>query len=421
MEKRKQRKKRESKEITALPLPLSKLVMAKTEKEKTECAEWMVKTNTILEELETKKVNSLLTCDEEESGCGCSGDGGSTSKGTLTDLIVLIDTSGSVSSSATAISNAVSLAIEEAKASCEPDLKITFLGLEGTWSGTVFTQNHRDYIFGLHGTVPLAADRPPSGYKSEQGANAIEDLSTYADWREGACRAIFYISDEELDGSSPRGDFANETAETNAAIVTANANNVTVFAHHLTYQNLAPAILDNYRDLCEKTGGKVYFSSAPSREEYIELLTEVICNSCGINTCKEVDFSEVKPCISIKWGDSECDCLESSDYEIMTLTVCNCYSNLTFSNFKISMIEVVDADGKPVSILPNGTPSIKVHPIGVYCFGDIAPCSCVTREFVIINEGAKEGEYHINLKGICYDISKSEYLEECFKFNICKD
>ncbi len=85
------------------------------------------------------------------------------------------------------------------------------------------------------------------------------------------------------------------------------------------------------------------------------------------------------------------------------------------------MIEVVDADGKPVKMLPNGTPSVKIHPIGIFCFGDIEPCSCITREFVLINEGAKEGEYHINLKGVCYDITKTEHTEQCFRFNICKD
>lgn len=421
MAKRKQRKKAENKKVAALPLPLPESVKALADKERADCKEWTTKTNSILEKLVTSKVNNMSNCDDKHDDCGCDGKEGATSKGKVIDLIVLIDTSGSVYSSARAVSDAVSLAIEDAISSCDPDLKITFLGVDGIWPGTAFAQSHRDYIYGLHGTVPMAADRPPAGYKTEQGANAIEDLSKYAEWRDGACRAIFYISDEELDGNVPRKDFAHETAETNAAISEANANNVTVFAHHLTYQKLDPAILENYRDLCHKTGGEVYFSNAPSQDEYVKLLTEVICNSCGINRCKEVDLSEVNPCISIKWGDSECDCLESSDYEVMTLTVCNCYSNLTFSNFKISMIEVVDADGKPVKMLPNGTPSVKIHPIGVFCFGDIEPCSCITREFVLINEGAKEGEYQINLKGICYDITKTEHTEQCFRFNICKD
>ncbi|AFL82014.1 hypothetical protein Aeqsu_2559 [Aequorivita sublithincola DSM 14238] len=414
---KKQAKKVESKKATALP----KALKVKKDLDKGSCKEWTEKTNALLEELAAAKVNSLSHCDDDEKGCGCGGHGGSTSSGAKTDLIVLIDTSGSMGTSANAISDAVSVAIEEAKNSCNPDLEITFLGVDGIWPGTVFTQSHRDYIVGLHGTVPLAGDRPPSGYSTELGANAIEDLSKYAKWRKDACRAIFYISDEELDGSSPRNDFAQETAETNAAIASANANNVTVFAHHLTYQNLHVNILENYKDLCHDTGGEVYFSSTPNMEEYIKLLTEVICNACGVDRCKEADLSKIEPCISIKWGDSDCDCIESSDYEVMTITVCNCFTNLKFSNFKISMIEVLDTDGNAVPTLPNGTPSVKIHPIGVYCFGDIEPCSCVSREFVIINEGAKEGKYQIKLRGVCFGITKMEETEACFSFTICKD
>ena len=97
----------------------------------------------------------------------------------------------------------------------------------------------------------------------------------------------------------------------------------------------------------------------------------------------------------------------------MTQTVCNCFSNIKFSDFKVSMIEVLNKDGKPVALLPNGSPSVKLLPIGIYCFGDIEPCSCVTREFILINEGAKEGKYQINLKGICYDIKNSIHTEQC--------
>jgi hypothetical protein len=386
------------------------------------CKEYNKLTNAILEERNKLKVNSLSHCDEKDKGCGCSGHDSGNPAGQKTDLIVLIDTSGSMGGAAALVSDAVKAAIAEAKKACDPDLEITFLGVDGTWTGTAFTQSHRDYITGIHGAVTLSADLNHVGYKPEQGANAIEDLSKYAKWREDACRAIFYISDEELDSIDPRNDFVNETAVTNAAIISAVANNVTVFAHHLTYQHLAPQIIQNYKDLCYNTGGDVYFSDAANKDEYVKLLSEVICNSCGKDTCTELTFPEIKPCISIKWGDSKCDCIESSDYEIMTLTVCNCYTNIKFSNFVISMLEVLDADGKPVPTLPNGTPSVKIHPIGIYCFGNIEPCSCVSREFVIINEGAKEGKYRIVLKGVCFDIIRS-YTDDksCFSFTICKD
>lgn len=375
--------------------------------------------NKILLERSNSKVNPMKPIGEEK-GCGCKKGGGGA--GSKTDLIVLIDTSGSMGRSAKAVSDAVADAIEIAKRKCSPDLKITFLGVDGVWSGTVFYTSHRDYIYGIKGTIPLSADKIPVGFKREQGANAIEDLSKYSDWREGACRAIFYISDEELDSISPRNDFANETLATNAAITAANASDVTVFAHHLTYQKLAPQIIQNYKDLCDKTGGEAYFSSTPNKEEYTRLLSDAICNACGKSTCKEVEFPELEPCISVKWGDSECDCIESSDHEVMTLTVCNCYSNVVFRNFNIAMIEVLDAEGNPVPALPNGTPSVKVHPIGTHCFGDIEPCSCVTREFVIILEGAKAGKYQCVVKGIHFEIAKLYGKSSTlFEFEICKD
>jgi len=387
------------------------------------CQDSISRVNALLEERRKLKINTLENCDEKHENCNCGDESHGNPVGQKTDLIILVDTSGSMGHSASLIDNAVKKAIASAKKTCEPDLRLIFLGVDGTTPGTVFSQSHRDYIYGIHGTgTVLQADLNHVGYKPEQGANAIEDLSKFADWRDGACRAIFYISDEELDSWSPRNDFANETAATNAAITEANANDVTIFAHYITDQNLDPLIKQNYEDLCYNTGGELYSSNTPSEKEYIKLLTEVICNSCGKSVCKEIKLPEIKPCIEIKWGDSECDCLESSDYEVMTLTVCNCYKNIRFDNFIISMIEVVDENEKPVALLPNGTPSVKIHPVGVYCFGEIEPCSCVTREFVIINEGAKEGKYKLKLKGICFDISIPKRTEEeCFEFVICKD
>lgn len=385
------------------------------------CKELVNQVNETLENRKNSKSNTLSHCDSKVKKCNCDDKSGN-SKGKKTDLIVLIDASGSMGTSAKAISDAVDKAAKEAEKKCSPDLRLIFLGVDGVWSGTKFNQSHRKYIESLHGPgVVLSADKNHVGLKTEQGANAIEDLSKYADWRAGACRAIFYISDEELDSVSPRNDFANETAVTKAAIAEANSNNVTVFAHHLTYQNLATQIIQNYKDLCGDTGGKVYFSNAPSQKEYVNLLTEVICNSCGISACKTIEMPKAKPCISIKWGDSDCDCLESSDVEVMTLTVCNCYTNIKFQNFIISKVEVLDSTGNPVLLLPNGTPSIKLHPIGIYCFGDIEPCSCVTREFVLLTEGAKAGKYKVKISGICYDVCLNYSTEECFEFKVCKD
>jgi hypothetical protein len=369
------------------------------------------------------KKNHLEHCDEtEEAGCAC---GGSTGSGlaAMVDLIVLIDTSGSMGGSANAVSDAASAAIAQAKETCPTDLKVTYLGVDGTWTGTLFTTSHRTYL--ASAPPPLSTDNPVGGYDPEEGANAIEDLSKYTPWRKGACRAIFYISDEELDSISPLGDVANEAAATNAAIVAANSNKVTIFAHHLTYQNRGPAVIGNYNNLCNSTGGKAFFSATASKNEYVKLLSEVICSACG-NKCKEAEIPDLKPCISIAWGESKCDCLETDDVEVLCITVCNCYSNIVFSDLSITYVFVTDASGNPVPTLPDGTPSVQIIPIGPFCFGDIPPCKdgkpgCVSRELVILTRGAKGGSYKIIVGGICYSVTNHYGFGECFLLDLCQD
>jgi hypothetical protein len=137
--------------------------------------------------------------------------------------------------------------------------------------------------------------------------------------------------------------------------------------------------------------------------------------------CHPLEMPPIAPWTSIRWGDSKCDCIEGDDTEIMHLTVCNPYKNLTLSNLVVTQLIVVDANGNPVPNLPDGSPSIQLVPIGPYCFDDIAPCTCVTREFVLRLRGAPPGPYHILLRGICFDACFHGDEEDCFIFNVCKD
>lgn len=139
------------------------------------------------------------------------------------------------------------------------------------------------------------------------------------------------------------------------------------------------------------------------------------------STCVSVNLPEMSPNIQISWGDSDCDCIESDDTEIMTITVCNPFSNITYSGFTIHKVEVLDSSGNAVATLPDGTDSIELVPVGPYCFGNISGCSCVSREFVLRNRGSMAGEYHIHLSGICYDVNVHNNSSTCFKFDICKD
>src|SRR5882757_4316891 len=68
----------------------------------------------------------------------------------------------------------------------------------------------------------------------------------------------------------------------------------------------------------------------------------------GDGKCEEIKYPDISPCVSISWGDSDCDCLETDDVEILCITICNCYSNVTFENLVVGTIVVTDSTGKPV-------------------------------------------------------------------------
>lgn len=137
--------------------------------------------------------------------------------------------------------------------------------------------------------------------------------------------------------------------------------------------------------------------------------------------CEPLDIPRIEPWITISWGDSKCDCIESDDTEIMYLTVCNPYSNLTLSNVTIQQVLVVDGSGKPVPNLPNGNPCIQLIPVGPYFFDDIAPGTCVSRQFLLRLRGALGGKHRILLRGICFDACIHGDNDDCFSFEVCKD
>lgn len=386
-----------------------------------------------------RKRNTLKHCGEhEEDDCPCSrkGAGGTP----VVDLIVLIDSSGSMSGAALAVSDAAVEALEIAKRECPSDLRATWLVVDGEkpgpnppgvlgditpiLAGTPFKQSHQQYLLGIGATGPFKQDEPqPPGdptYPGEEGADAIADLCNFFDWRKDACRAIFYISDTKLDGYS-----AFDAAAAANAQAAASAHGVVLFAHHIG----APpppmtSEMQNYLDMCNPTGGSVYFGPVDVNQ-YRELLKHAVCNACG-SECKEAAVPNVAPCVSIAWGDSECDCFETDDVETAIISICNCFSNVSFADLHIAFLEVTMADGSAVPLLPDGTPSVAIHPPGPICFGDIGPCrpgavNCVSREVVIRTRGAKSGKYKILVRGICYKLTFARQTEECFELTLCAD
>lgn len=143
--------------------------------------------------------------------------------------------------------------------------------------------------------------------------------------------------------------------------------------------------------------------------------------------CTNAEFPDIGPCISASWGDSPCDCMETDDFEVVCVTVCNCYANVTMSNVTIGQILVTDMSGHPVAALPDGTPSVQVVPSGPICFGDIGPCeedghpACVSRELVVYTRGAIGQDYRLMFDGVCFEVCRQYQSTHCFILSLCQD
>lgn len=406
---------------------------------KLSCEELERSVDEYLREQWANKRNTLSHCEESRNDCSCGRPSTGPVSTKVVDLVVLLDSSGSMGSAGLAIATAAKDAVAAAAKECPSDLRVVWLVVDSTKSGadpvgylgditsllvgTPFTQSHQQYLVSIGSTGPFKQDevQPPGDvtYPGEEGADSIADLCNFFDWRKSACKAIFYVSDTKLDGYS-----AFDAAAAANAKAAALANGVVLFAHHIGPATPLTLEMQNYLDMCTPTGGSVYFGPVDTKQ-YKVLLKEAICKACG-SECKELVVPKIEPCISIAWGDSDCDCFETDDVETAIITVCNCYSNISFSDFHIAYFIVTMFDGSPVPRLPDGTPSVSITPVGPVCFGDIGPCkpgavNCVAREIVIRTRGAKAGKYKLLLGGICYQVVLSQQQDECFALTLCAD
>ncbi|MEM7799811.1 MAG: CBM35 domain-containing protein, partial [Chloroflexota bacterium] len=205
---------------------------------------------------------------------------------TPVDLVVAIDSSRSMSSKAKKLSADAEKAITAAALSCPSDLRVVWLGLEGKFAETNFQRTVRDYLvtecsIKVEDLKALKKGDKNKRAPSEDGAGAINDISTYFDWRPGAMRAILYLSDEALDGSS-RNKKPNEATlhEANLAIMAANSQLVVVHTYFAAYfdetdRDLSDLELEYGRVASETSG--VAFTTKDSLEGFVSVLQEVIC------------------------------------------------------------------------------------------------------------------------------------------------
>ena len=208
----------------------------------------------------------------------------------IVDLVVVIDTSPSMKDEARALSRAAETAVNGAKSSCPCDLRVTWLGIEGTWKGTKFEQTVRGYLTEVcQISESNFSSRKRGELKSagaqEDGARAIADLTDYYNWREGAAKAVFYLGDEALEGGGSKTERA-DIESANLAIQKAQAAGVTIHTYFGTSTSKSKhrqSIASEYARLSSETGGQA-FTDRDSIEGFNTVLEKVICGSRTMKT-----------------------------------------------------------------------------------------------------------------------------------------
>nr|MBG3153371.1 VWA domain-containing protein [Proteus mirabilis] len=221
-----------------------------------------------------------------------------TGDGTIAlDLVVVIDTSGSMSDESSDLSKDIDIAIQKALENCPSKLRVTFLGIEGTWDDTKFDQSASDYLKALGVLESRLQARKP--FKEADGRDhagnkedlcrAVIDLSKHFDWRDGARRAIFVLGDEGMEGGG--GILTNAAKIKNdEAIAVAQQEKVKVYTYQGTPDDSAtnldrfPSVADRdrvtkeYIRLAEQTGGRSYIYTT-GIANFSLVLQEILCDS----------------------------------------------------------------------------------------------------------------------------------------------
>ena len=204
------------------------------------------------------------------------------------DLVIVIDTSPSMKDEARALSKAAQAAINAAKSSCPSNLRVIWLGIEGTWKETQFNQTVRAYL-----TKECKADESSfrgrkrgelkSAGAQEDGARAIADLIDYFNWRKGATKAIFYLGDEALDGGGSKTERA-DIESTNIAIQKAQTEGVKIYSYFGTSKSKhRQGVASEYARLATDTGGQA-FTDKNAVKGFSSILEKVICSSRTVGT-----------------------------------------------------------------------------------------------------------------------------------------
>lgn len=266
------------------------------------------------------------------------------------DLVVVIDTSGSMADESSDLSKDIDIAIQKALEKCPSKLRVTFLGIEGTWDDTKFDQSASDYLRNLGKSDDELEARKP--FKEADGRDhagnkedlcrAVIDISRHFDWRHGARKAIFVLGDEGMEGG---GGVLTAAAvkKNNEAIRIAQHEKVKVYTYQgtpddsVTNIDRFPSVADRdrvtkeYVRLAEQTGGRSYIYTT-GIANFSLVLQEILCDSltlpkipkphdkkssCShvceqltsiistVNTLAEIINKTIDSCCKDEWGNRQ--------------------------------------------------------------------------------------------------------------------
>ena len=214
------------------------------------------------------------------------------------DLVVVMDSSVSMRPDAITLSGSISAAIESAQSKCPSDLKVTYLGIEGRFSKSLFDTTIRQHLIALGVDESVMRGRKrgtvESGGAQEDGARAIEDVSLHHDWRPDAKRAIFFLGDEGLEGGDTVDE--NDIEAATQAIDVATTAGVRVHTY-LADSKAKPAIRalneSEYERVASGTGGRFFTAqnAGGTLNGFQGMLETVICASKV-----DVGVAETEPC-----------------------------------------------------------------------------------------------------------------------------
>ena len=145
----------------------------------------------------------------------------------ILDIVFVIDTSGSMSDEASNISSSIYNIVDNMDCpECDAWVRASFLGINGTWSGTNFDMSTNSYVDSRGGTSTVN--------QVEDNAPAVTDMVNWYNWNDDSTAdqdyymAVVTIGDEGTEDGYPI--YQNDWDAAHVANQVAIANDVMVFS-----------------------------------------------------------------------------------------------------------------------------------------------------------------------------------------------